>query len=254
MKIFLSKINFEKSIVILFLLNSFCCYSWKDEYLGNQKLEGENIGYLSIELLGNSELEIRNLNLKVSSVIDIAGKQTMFIPTPFTIMIPVQENGPPILKKTILLDSKFSLKNNNKIQFYLPESEYYASLDSLANSEFSFSPEENKVLLFTFGYRLNPKSGTISSYDELNCFNEFKRFAWAAQNNYTESTNYCKKILIQRGKETKIRITFSESQPTNLSERIIKIIPGIFVLSPFTNKPGYFTKRFYSIELINPTD
>ncbi|MDX1957288.1 MAG: hypothetical protein SFU98_01880 [Leptospiraceae bacterium] len=242
-----------KNLTILFIFLILHCESepikktkYKNEMIGIPK---EKFGKLTLQIhKSDYSLKDFQLNLHLSNKKPmINGTETkwvffspIFIPLDFS-------------KNPEIVGFKHSFHTyQEKIIFWLPEGMYYGIIESFINDEFGFDSIENKVIYMKFGFDFD-----LYKYPDLpileynsGCKNQVKR------SNQTllsyDNLNLCGKIKINENKETIINLSIGEKNLNLLS--FIKIFPGLIFLSPFHNRPSYFYRREYQIELINPKE
>lgn len=215
----------------------------KVEFVSEQK----NTGNLLIEFKNKDTISIPNFTLRLSKK-NPKNKWDTILTTGVLIPVPTDVYAYAVIYNSDF-SKKFNLKTNESYTFVLPEGEYYASIDTVQNKDFSFRPMESQLFLFTFGYQSEKYSvrGKIQEYNS-NCESYYT-------GNFDSVTSWnssaCGKIIIKKNKTSRIEVQVSDRNRTNGFIFFMKTI-GIFFLAPFNNIFGYYNYRNYDVQLFNP--
>lgn len=242
-------------LILIILILLFNCVSTGDNKnnplkekwkLPNQKEKG------ILKIKFNSEkdnLSIKNYSLRIAkSFPNPKFENSMIGTSPLPFFVESIQYAYPIVHNAEY-SHKENLKTNQVSEYELPAGEYYASIDTTLNENFSFNPRESQSLLLKFGYEHDPLwiRSKPTKYESKDCVSSFM----GEEGNATWNIASCPRLVIKENQTTNISIQISESKPTRFGIRFVKFFPGILILAPFTNWGGTYYYRNYKVELTN---
>lgn len=216
----------------------------------------ENYGNLIIKVESKDKsFLLQNVSLSFTEHLPEVNKDSFLHslhPIPF--VYSVNEVTIPKVVSKSFCRSNLNLDKDTKYNIQLPAGEYYASLSNEQERYFSFEPEEDKLILFMFGYFFDKKKEMNINFNRA-CENKFEDYDWTDDSNgetgaFVRNFNACPKIKINKERDVVITIIPSEKIRTSFWEFSFKIFPGILVLGipTFTNRPlAYYNQRKYEI-------
>lgn len=211
----------------------------------------EGNGILKIKFNSEKEnLSIKNYSLRISkSFPNPKFENHMQGASPLPIFIESIQYAYPIVHNAEY-SHKEDLKTNEVSEYELPAGEYYASIDTTLNEDFSISPKESQSLLLKFGYEHDPLwiRSKPTKYESKECVSSFM----GEEGNATWNIASCPLLVIKENQTTNINIQISKTKPTRFGIRFVKFFPGILFLAPITNWGGTYYYRDYRVELTNP--
>jgi|JI10StandDraft_1071094.scaffolds.fasta_scaffold243246_1 hypothetical protein len=212
----------------------------------------ENYGKVIIKVETKDEsFLLKNVSVNFSKLIPSVYTDT-FLMIVSPIIFPSTDVTIPIIKQDSICNPILNLRKDSIHEIKLPVGEYYSSFSNDHERDFKFEADEDKLILFMFGYSFDRVKKENSKF-QLACQNKFEKYIWGyngGKGGYVRNFNACPMIKIEKDKAIVIRIIVSEKIETSFGETIVKFIPGLllFGLGPFTNRPlSYYNQRKYEV-------
>jgi len=241
--------------IISFILFFITCSSRSvNENTPSQEIweipDSKNLGFLKVKFVSSENLTIKNYSLRISKIFPETQYESIWtsaILIPMLIYIP---------KNALVHDNEYLHQNDLKVneanEYVLPAGEYYVSIDTSKNANFSFDPIESQQLLFSFGYQHQPNAvrSKTSEYNS-DCISYY-----TGKDNVLSSFNSssCAKLVIKQNQISEIEINISDRKRTSMVTWLYKLTIGLIQLAPFTNRYGTYYYRDYNVELKNPSE
>ncbi len=208
-------------------------------------------GKLIIKVESKDEsFHLQNVSLNFARSIPLNNtEEYLYSLSPLPLAIPMDKISFPNVRTEAICNPKLNLNKDSKYEIQLPIGEYYASISNKQERNFSFEPDEDKLILFMFGYFFDKERKRNIDF-KLPCKNNFERYHWGDYLvDSVRTFNACPKIKIKDDSATVITIRPTEKRSTDFLEVFVKYV-GIVVLDPFTNRGAfYYNMRNYEVNM-----
>ncbi|MBL0264641.1 MAG: hypothetical protein IPQ05_12370 [Leptospiraceae bacterium] len=113
-------------------------------------------GKLIIKVESKDEsFHLQNVSLNFARSIPLNNtEEYLYSLSPLPLAIPMDKISFPNVRTEAICNPKLNLNKDSKYEIQLPIDEYYASISNKQERNFSFEPDEDKLILFMFGCSL----------------------------------------------------------------------------------------------------